>query len=183
MLKDLFFPLSLHCILLSVNSVLCSSVAPCFKTHIGGVPGWNNEIRGISFIIDTAILFQSSFFTRAAKGPEIQADQSSYQLTPHPLPLFLLLSLYFTTVSHRHYYLCFALSFLSSLLFILSYSTVQLYLFSSSTFTFNLLFLPLYSYSPWGSNHPLYIKPQAHTSPNCTLPPSFISHLCTVFDS
>lgn len=76
--------------LLSINPILCFSVTLRFKTRIGGVPRWNNEIRGISFITDFAILFQSPLFARAAKGPEIQADQSSYQLTPNPLLLLLL---------------------------------------------------------------------------------------------
>lgn len=44
------------------------------------------------FITDFTILFQSTHFTRAAKGQEIQADLRSYQLTPPapPLPLPLL---------------------------------------------------------------------------------------------
>lgn len=141
--------------ILSVNPALYFNFTPCFKTHIGGVPRWNNEIRGISFITDFAILFQSPLFTRAARGPEIQADQSSYQLTPCPL-LFLpsllsssVLSLCFTTVSRGHYYLCFAS------LFLLSYSIVKFNILCSPTFTFHLVFLLLHSQSLFANIHSL----------------------------
>lgn len=120
-----------------------------FQTHIGGVPQWNNEIRGISFITDFTILFQSPLFTRAAKGPEIQADLTSYQLTPSPLLFFLcpllsslLLSMCFTTGSHGNYHLCFLIFFNAptlSLLLNLIYSAhmpLNLRFFSSLIFSF-----------------------------------------------
>lgn len=72
--------------ILSANPVLCFNVTPCFKTHIGSVPRWNNEIRGISFITDFAILFQSPLFTRAAKVRK--SRQISRLINQHPAPFF-----------------------------------------------------------------------------------------------
>lgn len=49
------------------------------------------KLEEFVFITDFTILFQSTHFTRAAKGQEIRADLRSYQLTPpapRPLPLF-----------------------------------------------------------------------------------------------
>lgn len=69
-----------------------------FQAHKGGVPQSNNEIKGISFITDFTILFQSPLFTRAAKGPEIQADLTSYHLTPSP---------FFFPVSSPFLWMCF----------------------------------------------------------------------------
>lgn len=43
------------------------------------------KLEEFVFITDFTILFQSTHFTRAAKGQEIQADLRSYQLTP-PAP-------------------------------------------------------------------------------------------------
>lgn len=103
----------------SLYPVLCFNVTPCFKTHTGGLLRWNNEIRGISFITDFAILFQSPLFTKAAKGRK--SRQISRLINWHPAPFFFsylfssptlisVSSLLFTTVSHGHYHLCFDIS-------------------------------------------------------------------------
>lgn len=72
-----------------------------FQAHKGGVPQSNNEIKGISFITDFTILFQSPLFTRAAKGPEIQADLTSYHLTPSPFFFPCVLSFPLDVLSNR----------------------------------------------------------------------------------
>lgn len=87
--ERLCFSTSTFCLLhlFSVKTCLSSPVTPCYETHIsGGVPWWNNEIRGISFITDSAILFQSPLFTRPAEGRK--SRQISRLINWHPAPFF-----------------------------------------------------------------------------------------------
>lgn len=110
--ERLCFSTSTFCLLhlFSVKTCLSSPVTPCYETHIsGGVPWWNNEIRGISFITDFAILFQSPLSSpdqpragNPGRSVVLSTDTqppSSFP-TSSPLHTYLppLFSLYFTSV-------------------------------------------------------------------------------------
>lgn len=86
--------------ILRINSLSCFCVPPCFKTvYIWWCVGqeqwnqWNFFYHRLCHLVPITPLHQTS------RGPEIQAEQSSYQLTPLLLFLPLLFTFSWTLLS------------------------------------------------------------------------------------